>query len=388
MNSNNNIRLAINELGGDGWTGGITYRNNLIKSILAFYPEVKIFLLTSDGKHDSIDERVERISLIKPKGIFEKAINKIWKRAFKIDLFLKKSIDPYQINLVFPSTYFVGKGKGIVFWFPDFQFLHLPHMYQKSQLKSMQEKLLNYFERVPLIILSSKDAQKDFEKFAPQFLGKTRVMNFVAHVPSEMLVGKPKEILSIYNLPEEFVYLPNQFWKHKNHQIVFKALSILKKKGIIVDIVCTGNLNDGRNPQYLGGLMKEAAELGISKQITLLGLLPHEHVYALIRQSKFVINPSLFEGWSTSVEETKSVGKRMIVSDLGVHREQNPPNSLYFDPLNEIDLANKIEEMWHLTNPGPDLEMEKEAKSNLGERMENFAKTFLNIGKESIELTK
>jgi hypothetical protein len=88
------------------------------------------------------------------------------------------------------------------------------------------------------------------------------------------------------------------------------------------------------------------------------------------------------------VEETKSVGKRMIVSDLGVHREQNPPNSLYFDPLNEIDLANKIEEMWHLTNPGPDLEMEKEAKSNLGERMENFAKTFLNIGKESIELTK
>jgi glycosyltransferase involved in cell wall biosynthesis len=41
-----------------------------------------------------------------------------------------------------------------------------------------------------------------------------------------------------------------------------------------------------------------------------------------MRASTALINPSLFEGWSTTVEEAKSTGTPMILSDLGVHREQ------------------------------------------------------------------
>ena len=52
----------------------------------------------------------------------------------------------------------------------------------------------------------------------------------------------------------------------------------------------------------------------------------------LMRSASGVLNPSLFEGWSTTVEEAKLLGKRLILSDIPVHREQDPAAALYLDP--------------------------------------------------------
>ena len=83
----------------------------------------------------------------------------------------------------------------------------------------------------------------------------------------------------------------------------FKALSILKLKGITPFLVLTGNPVDVRNPAYLAGILELISKLGIRSQVAILGLIPHHLVYVLMRYADFVINPSLFEGWSTTVEE-------------------------------------------------------------------------------------
>ena len=62
----------------------------------------------------------------------------------------------------------------------------------------------------------------------------------------------------------------------------------------------------------------------------------------LIDKSHSVINPSFFEGWSTSVEEAKILNKIIILSNIKVHKEQNPEMSHYFDPNNSNDLTKKI----------------------------------------------
>lgn len=61
----------------------------------------------------------------------------------------------------------------------------------------------------------------------------------------------------------------------------------------------------------------------------MLGVVTYEEVFSLIKFSKAVINPSLFEGWSSTVEECKSVGKNMILSDLSVHKEQYPTETFF-----------------------------------------------------------
>ena len=43
-----------------------------------------------------------------------------------------------------------------------------------------------------------------------------------------------------------------------------------------------------------------------------------------------LINPSRSEGWSTTVEEAKSFGVPMILSDIDVHREQTGGTARYF----------------------------------------------------------
>ena len=52
-----------------------------------------------------------------------------------------------------------------------------------------------------------------------------------------------------------------------------------------------------------------------------------------------VLQPSTFEGWSTSVEESKAMAKRIILSNIDVHVEQAPKRGIYFPPHSAEDLA-------------------------------------------------
>ncbi|HNP48700.1 MAG TPA: glycosyltransferase, partial [Bacteroidia bacterium] len=156
-----------------------------------------------------------------------------------------------------------------------------------------------------------------------------------------------------------------------------------KAENIFPVIVCTGNPTDYRNPEYSRELQKKIEEWKLKDQLFILGLVDHNDVLLLIRQSIALINPSFFEGWSTTVEECKSIGKRAILSDLEVHKEQNPPESDYFNPKDAKALAEILKKRWFELQPGPDKELELKAKNSLHDRMVNYANNFVSIVKQS-----
>jgi glycosyltransferase involved in cell wall biosynthesis len=80
----------------------------------------------------------------------------------------------------------------------------------------------------------------------------------------------------------------------------------------------------------------------LNNYFNLLGFVPYKHVVSLLFHSNILINPSLFEGWSTTVEEGKILDKKMILSNLNVHKEQAPMKATFFNPNNAEDLAKKI----------------------------------------------
>ena len=55
-----------------------------------------------------------------------------------------------------------------------------------------------------------------------------------------------------------------------------------------------------------------------------------------------VIQPSLFEGWSSVVEDAKAMNQNLIVSSLKVHQEQLGNNAYYFNPNDDNELMNKM----------------------------------------------
>ena len=377
------IKIAINELGGGQWTGGITYRNNLLKALSFFKDEVEIVMIAAkDSMVYTEFKDYKLLTKYENTGLLDKVISGINQNHFQLDWKLGKTIEGHNIDVVFPATMHAAKGVGSIYWIPDFQFMHLPHMYDQKYLTSIGPKLKKYFSDADLIVVSSEDAKNDLKSFSPEFLHKVRVLKFVAHVPENLYNENVSDAIKTYHLPNDFFFLPNQFWAHKNHKLVVEALKLLKEKGLKPFVVCSGNPTDVRNPIFFGEFLKDLSESGIRDQFTFLGMLPHNHVYSLIRASKAVINPSLFEGWSTSVEECKSVGKGMILSDLQVHKEQNPPGSVFFDRFNAQDLADKIEFVWINKISGPDLDLENAAKSSIAGRMKEFGQAWMEACKE------
>jgi len=385
------LQIAYTPSGGASWTGGLTYQKNLVTALQEYAPHVKIYMLTEQvGKLSFQDDKSISVRYPPSASKFSSLVNRITQH-FGYDFLLAKtlrSIPGGDVNLIFPGRFRAQKGVAVLNWIPDFQYIHLPEMYSRHQIEDLNDKFKQGIGNSTLVLLSSQDAYNDFQKFSPQTTHKARVMHFVAHIPKNLYEADLQGVIDQYHLPEKFIYLPNQFWKHKNHLIVFEAMRILNSKKVYPFVVCTGNPVDSRNPLYFAELIQRISEWNLRSQVAFLGLIPHSHVYMLIRQSICVINPSLFEGWSTTVEEAKSVGKRVLLSDLSVHREQNPPESVYFDPHDPTQLADILAEYWGGGQPGPDLELEQKARYDIPDRTKKFVETFVSIASEAVGMAQ
>jgi glycosyltransferase involved in cell wall biosynthesis len=100
-------------------------------------------------------------------------------------------------------------------------------------------------------------------------------------------------------------------------------------------------------------------------------------VYALMRQAAFVLNPSEFEGLGLSLAEASALGKRALVSDLAVLREQQAPGATYFRTNDAGDLAARMAELWEATQAGPDRESEAAAQAGQPARQRALGESFL-----------
>jgi glycosyltransferase involved in cell wall biosynthesis len=145
-----------------------------------------------------------------------------------------------------------------------------------------------------------------------------------------------------FNLPVEYFFSPNQFWAHKNHLVVIKAAQILKQKGKPVVIAFSGKENDNRNPGYTEELKKYVIDNQLEDVIRFLGFLDRREQLMLMKNAKAVIQPSLFEGWSTVIEDAMAMNQVVIASDLDVNIEQLGDKGFFFDKKSEKYLSEVI----------------------------------------------
>ncbi len=259
----------------------------------------------------------------------------------------------------------------------------MPEMFAPTETQVYARTALNIARFATRVMLSSQAVQKDFENILPDYVRKTKVIPFVAWMNEDSYEDDPLRVAQEYHLPYKFFYLPNQFWKHKNHRVVLEALTLLKNEGTNITIAASGILEDYRNPSYPSELVSEIARRDLHGQFILLGLIPRGHVIALIRQSLGVLQPSLFEGWSTSIEEAKSLGKPVLASNLDVHREQAATGALYFDPHNARELADHLKALNEDWKPGVNAQAESRAREWMIARAQIFGETFLALACEA-----
>jgi glycosyltransferase involved in cell wall biosynthesis len=266
---------------------------------------------------------------------------------------------------------------------PDFQHIRLPHMFAGDEIAGRDILYRNLARHAVRIVVSSQDNRREFEEFAPKWKDKVRVVPFAAGIEERLLSMDPAACSARYNLPEKFFFMPNQFWKHKNHMVVLDALAIASRKNDAMTVVFSGNMKDYRHPDYFNGLLQEISYKNVRKNVALLGLVPYDDVFQLMRRSIAVLQPSLFEGLSITLAEAKSLGRPVVLSDIPVLRELGPPTAHFFDPHDPEALAGLLLELYGRLAPGPDQREERAAVERSAGLVRAFGHSLLEIIREA-----
>ena len=385
------IRVAFTLIGGQNWTGGHNYLLNLLQALATHQGAViapVLFVPAGDDigaeafmalpgievvRSELLDARHRKTQLLQAL---------LWGRVPG----LVRLFSEQRIDLVFEAAQFFGWRLGLpsIAWIPDFQHRALPHLFPKSAWWKREIGFRAQIIGGRAIMLSSNDAKHACERYYPATKGRARTVHFAMPAGAALDFSAARAIADSYGLRPNFIFMPNQFWRHKNHMRVLDALSILRARGVDVVVAASGKQYDPRAPEYFSEFEQMLKARGLDTSLHLLGLIPYAHLGALMRCCQAMLNPSLFEGWSTTVEEARALATPMLLSDLDVHREQMGAAAHYF----RRDSAEALADMLQAAPPfnGPERELAlQSAHLVVDDRVRTFAQDFARLARDTVE---
>lgn len=370
--------ILINCIGNGDWLGGLYYSKNFAIQLSfceQFAKKYSLFLCVSKNQVNLFNDVPKSVRLVTKESIE--------KNAFSFLHFLLAN----HVKVIFPimgyrrikKVFLCLLGVLPIYWIPDFQHLHLPEFFSEAEVRSRNKEdgqMLNHRNKV---LLSSEAARSDALKYFDCSECQIFVVPFVSSLFLDFnnLSRKEEEMFLFRNglVNGNFAYVGNQFWKHKNHQIIFDSLDYLEQKNVPINfkIVFTGKMADYRNPEYIESTKNNLDKYTKKGIIVYLGLVTRNEQMYLLHNAKFVIQPSLFEGWGTVVEDAKVFDKTILLSDIPVHREQMTKKTILFNPYDKVDCASKILSLFK-SNSSDNVE---EGIMNTKKSIDKYSKKFM-----------
>ena len=327
------------------WFGGVNYIINIIKTLNTLPSNEKPKLTVFYSKQ--LYTELYRIKMLNYENIAFKELNYILPRGlnylfsvlFNKNYFFKKEFE--NLNSIFPFNdlpAYKNTNVKLVSWIPDFQHKFYPNYFSKIHLFFREFKFKKIVSNSDVTVLSSKDSNDHFIEFYKSI--KSIVIPFVSFVDCSESANL-ESIKNKYKLSSVYFLIPNQFYEHKNHIITVKALKDLIIKYPKIQFVYTGK-QDSSEKKYIRVFNDFIKNNDLINNIVFTGFISREEQIALMINSKAVIQPSLFEGWNTSIEDCKTLDLDVIASDIKVHREQLGKASLLFKKHSKEDLVNLV----------------------------------------------
>ena len=363
-----------------GWMGGLIYIVNLVNALNFLHddekPEIVVFHtaeleeLTKEMKYSYL----KKVSWTFPdiyKGYFKTYFTR--RNAFYQDL-----IDHYQLDGIYPandqplaSSSKQCKKTKMVAWIPDLQHKFYPQFLDKKRFFLRELRIKIILRNVKHLVVSSHDVESHFRKFYHIRKDlKIHVLQFVSIINNFSFEGI-QDLCIRYSIPKEYFMVSNQFINHKNHFVILEALVLLKAKGIKVYFIFTGKMEFKQNQEYIKKIRAFVADNGIQDAISFLDVIPRQDQLCLMKHSKAIVQPSLFEGWSTVIEDAISLQVPVIASDLDVNIEQLGDAGTFFKSQDAEQLANLLS-----TYPNHD---GSDIYEKYDDRIAKYGKKFLQI---------
>jgi glycosyltransferase involved in cell wall biosynthesis len=150
-------------------------------------------------------------------------------------------------------------------------------------------------------------------------------------------------VLARYELPAGYLFYPAQFWSHKNHVGLLRAVLHLKEvEGLALPIVFTGS--DQGNESYVRETVKA---LQLDGHVHFLGHVSQTTLKALYQNALALCFVSFFGPDNLPPLEAFALGCPVIASDVPGAREQLGDAALLVNPSNEFEIAGAIAAVFH-----------------------------------------
>ncbi|WP_026520226.1 glycosyltransferase family 4 protein [Butyrivibrio sp. FCS006] len=144
-----------------------------------------------------------------------------------------------------------------------------------------------------------------------------------------------------FELPGKYFFYPAQFWPHKNHICIVKAVSYLRKeKNIDAHVILTGS--DKGNKSYIQKMVKE---LGVEDLIHFAGFVSYEEMKFIYTHAAGTIFASLMGPNNIPPIEAVYLDCPLMITDIPGHVEQMGDGIMYFNGYKPNELAAHMEKL-------------------------------------------
>jgi glycosyltransferase involved in cell wall biosynthesis len=202
-----------------------------------------------------------------------------------------------------------------------------------------------------LVVVDSEVGKEDLLRCYGQYIDESRVRILPYHAP----VGRepqpePQDLARVaakYRLPKRYFFYPAQFWRHKNHASILRALRIIADRtGEKIPVVFCGAYSDYARALNFKEVWSLAVQLGLGNDVRYLGPVPDQDMAALYTLSAGLVMPTFFGPTNIPPLEAWHFGRPVITSDIRGLREQSGDASLLVDPRSPQALADAMQRLW------------------------------------------
>ena len=349
------MKIGVIELASGGWTAGGVFSSLVARSLQLRRNEPDtVSILSASEPTGALGDlpriRPRRARYGRGEHFFRKLTGNLKPAR------LPFTADVHGLDVLLPVIYptaeedIAPRGRcASVGWIPDFQHACLPEFFDPREIEDRKEACRRCARWHDLVLLSSESVRRDFAEQLPEYAAKVRVLPF----PSSLALADLTEPVSDFRVrlgvPEKYLLVANQFWVHKNHDVVIRAMSELHHRGHPACVVLVGNMFDHRGGDrcVASDVLQSLSRHDLGQKVRMLGRVSQDDLVSLLRHAGAIIQPSRFEGWSTTVQDAKALGRPLICSDIPTHREQ-APQARFFPDDDHHKLSEIIAENWEL----------------------------------------
>jgi glycosyltransferase involved in cell wall biosynthesis len=244
-----------------------------------------------------------------------------------------------------------------------------PEVHQDYVFEIREAWYTKHLNRAAGVLVESEAGRKQLHKFYSVLDERVHTIPlFPGKVIEESVTADEKvDILNNFGIEEEkYLFYPAQYWAHKNHINLLRALKSLKESGHNLKLVFTGS--DHGNQAHVKSFIEKN---GLESSVLMLGFLSFKEIRALYESALALTMPTFLGPSNMPPIESALMGTPVICSEIEGHREVLGDTALYFNPKNYNEIAERVVDLLSIEDRKAFGERTKSMAQSSGFNLEN-----------------